>query len=150
MKKVLWRLLLITLMVMVIFNACKNEDVSNHDPVIWNLNATVDLSGTFTVIATAAVTVNASQFSAAVTTSQIAGVAEVHDFTISGTISGGKYNVVNSTFSIQSGGGIETTTITSGTNTVSNNSITGSGSVSVVPAGGGTANPGTYTLTGTY
>jgi hypothetical protein len=126
---------------------------SNNTPtptaITWNLNAQVDLGGVFTVIGTGAITINGSAFTAVITTSTIGGAAEVYNFSINGTISGSTYSVTNQTFTVGTGSPPETVTITSGTHTVNGNNLTGNGSVSVVPAGGGAAMPGTYTVTGT-
>ena len=144
---------------MVLTTACKNDDDTDDNDdnnntttpttTNWNLNASVDLGGTFPVVATGVATVNGSSLSIAITTSTIGGAAEVHNFTITGAVSGDTWTVTNSQFSINSGGGDENITITTGTHTISGSSLTGSGNVSVVPVGDTTSMPGTYTVTGT-
>ena len=136
-------------------SGCKkaeSDDDNNSTPPpsgnTWNLNATVDLGGSFVVLATAVITESGSTFSAAVTTSQIGGAAESHQFTLSGTNNSGTYTMTNCAFTINSGGGTENITITTGTHTSPGTTLSGSGSVSVLPAGSATPLPGTYTVTG--
>lgn len=133
-------------------NKKESDDDNNSTPPpsgnTWNLNVSVDLGGSFAVVATAVITESGSTFSAAVTTSQIGGTAESHQFTLNGTINSGTYTMTNCAFSINSGGGTENITITTGTHTSTGTTLSGSGSVSVLPAGSATPLPGTYTVTG--
>jgi hypothetical protein len=158
MKKSLFGMLAVFMAIAIIGGACKkdkdddNDDNNNINPPAastWNLNVLVDLSGEFTVIATAAITITGGNWSAAITTSQIGGGAEVHSFTINGTVASGTYTVSNHSFTITVGGGVETVTITSGTHTTTGNTLSGSGNVEVLPAGMTTPMAGTYTGTGT-
>lgn len=150
----------VMLAALVALASCKKDKKDSNDDnttpttptptaITWNLNAQVNLGGLFTVIATGAITINGSAFTAAITTSTIGGAAEVYNFSINGTISGSTYTVTNQTFTVGTGSPPETVTITSGTHTVNGNNLTGNGNISVVPVGGGTAIPGTYTVTGT-
>jgi hypothetical protein len=142
MKKSILSFLIIALMAMFVFTSCKKDKIDGSK---WDLNVTVNLNGTFAVIATSTFTIDGSNFSAAITTSQIGGAAEVHNFNINGTFSGDTYTVTNSTFSITVGSNTEDITITTGIHTVDGSSMSGSGSVSTLPIGA----TGTYTFTGT-
>jgi hypothetical protein len=156
MKRTLLRFFALFLALIFITGACKKKDDDSDDnntPVTtnWHLNVQVDLGGVFTVLATAAITVTAgTSFSAAITTSQIGGAAEVHNFTLTGTISSGICSLTaNQTFNITNGGYSETVTMLTGTHSATNNALTGSGTCSVLPSGAPAPVGGTYTVTGT-
>ena len=142
MKKSILSFLIIALTAMYVFTSCKKDDIDGSK---WDLNVTVNLDGTFSVVATATFTIDGNNFSAAVSTSQIGGAAEVHNFNINGTVSGDIYTVSNSTFTITVGANTENITIISGTHTVSGSDMSGSGSIT----SSSTPNSGTYTFTGT-
>jgi len=157
MKKSFLCLFAIAFAAIFIISSCKKKDNDSSDDTnnnnagsTWNLNVNVDLGGTFTVIATAVITINETNFSAAVTTSQIGGGAEVHNFTINGTVNGNEYTVTNSNFILTFDSDTENVTITSGTHTTSGSTASGSGNISVVPAGSTTPMPGTYNFTATF
>lgn len=143
MKKSFIKLMFLALLAVAVITSCKKD--KGIDGTTWNLNVSVNLDGTFTVLATATFTVDGQNFSAAIATSQIGGAAEVHNFTINGTVDGEIYTVSNSAFNITVGSTTETITITSGSFTYSDPDIAGSGTVtsSLTP------NPGTFTFTGT-
>jgi len=116
---------------------------------LWNVTVDVDLGGTFQVIATANITTTGSTFSAAITTSQIGGFAEVHNATVTGTVSGTTYTVTNAQFNITMGADTESVTINTATININGSNMTGNGTITVIPAGSSTPQNGTFTLTGT-
>lgn len=157
MRRSIISFMMIAMAAVFLMTACKKDDDDDDNTITtippgattWNLNVSVDLGGVFTVVATAAVTINSSSLSAAVSTSTIGGAPEVHNFTITGTVSGSTWTVSNSSFTIGSGSSQEDVTITSGTHTANGNSLSGSGAMTVTPVGAGPIN-GTYTVTGSY
>ncbi len=112
---------------------------------LWNLTATVDLDGVFPVIADAEIVTGSSTFTSTVTTKTISGAIEVYTIPFSGTCNNGTYTVTNQHFDAVPG---EDATLTTLTFTISGNTLTGSGNISIVIPGVGTR-PGTVQLTGT-
>jgi YVTN family beta-propeller protein len=112
---------------------------------LWNLTATVDLDGVFLVIADAEIVTGNSTFTSTVTTKTISGATEVYTIPFSGTYNNGNYTVTNQHFDAVPG---EDATLISLTFTISGNTLTGSGNISIIIPGVGTR-PGTVQLTGT-
>ena len=149
MKKTILGVFIFFFSTIFIISSCKENEDNNNNGTAWNVTAIIDLGGSFTVIATANISVGGSGFTAVISTSQIGGAAEIANFSINGSVSGNTYTVTNSTFTIPSGGGTEQITITTGTHVLNGNNISGSGSISVIPNGLTTPILGTYTFTGT-
>ncbi len=149
MKKSISFSLLALLAIFCLMSSCKKDkDDNNGDAVTWNINVDVDLGGAFAVVATAKITTTGSSFSADITTSEIGGAAEVHNFTITGNANGDVLSVTNAQFTLTMGNGTETVTINSATITINGNNMTGNGTITVIPAGSTTPQNGTFTLTG--
>jgi len=136
----------LALMMAILLTSCKKDETTSGDK--WNLNVSVDLGGTFPVIAVATINITGTSFSAAVTTSQIGGAAEVHDFTINGTANGNTLTVTNAVIVLTYPTFTETITL-NGTIVISGNTLSGNGTESVVQSINPNPEPGTFTLTGT-
>lgn len=111
----------------------------------WDLIATVDLGGVFTVIANAEIETTGSTFTATVTTETISGLIEVYSIPFSGAHNNGVYTVSNLPFDAVPG---EDLTINNLTFTIVGNNLTGSGTFTAIIPGVGSL-PGTIDLTGT-
>ena len=146
MKKALFAIPIFLLLIIFTFSSCKKKN--EIDGTNWNLTATVDLGGTFQVLATAKFGIDGSSLTAEITTTQIGGAAESHTFIVAGIISDKTLTVINDQFYIDNGGGNESVTITSGTHTIDGSNLSGSGDISVIPAGSSTPETGTYTVVG--
>lgn len=146
MKKSLAAISVFLFILIFCFSSCKKED--DLDGTTWNVTANVDLSGAFQVIATAHFGIDGSSLTAEITTTQIGGAAESHTFIIAGILSDNTLTVTNDQFFVGTGSDAESVTITNGTHTIDGSNLTGSGTISVIPAGTSTAIPGTYTVTG--
>lgn len=144
----------ITFAVVLIIVSCdKKNDADNNNnnqstTALWNLVVDVDLGSTFQVIATASITTTGSTFSAAVNTTQIAGAPEIHNATITGSVSSSTLTVTNAQFNVSMPNGTESVTINTATLTTSGNNMTGNGTITKIPAGTSTPQNGTFTLTG--
>jgi hypothetical protein len=146
MKKSLLPIAVLFLIFIISISSCKKDN--KLDDTTWNVTANVDLSGSFQVIATAKFSIDGSSLTAEITTTQIGGAAESHTFIIAGILSDNTLTVTNDQFFVDSGSDSESVTITTGTHTIDGSDLTGSGTISVIPAGMSTAIPGTYTVTG--
>ncbi len=133
----------------IAFSGCDNDEDDNvNNSEQWDLTASIDLGGEFSVVATAEIAISGSTFTATVETSQIAGQPEVHTATISGTVQNETTLVVtNQTFNITVGTDTHTVTL-NGSITVSGDSLSGSGTITENIPGVGDVN-GTFAVTGT-
>jgi len=129
-------------------NSCKKKD-DNQGGNKWQLTITVDLGGEFAVNATADITISGNSFTAAVTTTKIAGADEVHNVSLQGTVTNGNIlHVTDQHFTITMGNDQEPVTIVSATCTISGNNINGTGNMEALPAGLSSPIAGTFTLQG--
>lgn len=114
----------------------------------YNLTVNVDLGGAFDVTATARISTTGSTFTAVITTIKIGGADEAHTMTISGSVMGSTYTVVNQQFTITVGTTTETVVV-NGSFTISGNSLTGSGTMTVDQGGAVGPMNGTFSAAGT-
>lgn len=148
------KILTALLSIVLLMTACTNDNGTNGDENetssvdgLWNIVATVDLGGEFTVTATADISTDGNTFTADITTIEIAGNSEVHNVTISGAVENDDTLVIdNQTFNVIIGNDTNTVVI-SGTATISDDTISGSGTISETIPNVGTVD-GTFTLIG--
>lgn len=154
MKNPFFNIVFAALAVVITLLSCEkpadddNNNNNNNATVMWNINVNVDLGGTFPVVATANITTTGATFSAAITTCQIGGAAEVHNATIAGAANGNTLTVTNAQFNIIMGNDTESVTINTATITIDGSNMAGNGTITVIPAGSSTPQNGTFTLTG--
>lgn len=146
-KRIMNKALFLILSFVFMLSGCgKDDDNDTEQSADWNINATIYMGGEFAVVATAEITISGETFTANVTTVTIAGQAEAHNVSISGTANGNTLTISNESFSINVGGSTNTV-VMSGTVTINNDALTGNGTISENIPDVGTVD-GTFTVTG--
>lgn len=144
MKRTLFPVFVAILAAFSLCTSCTKEEITE-----WTLTCTADLGGAFQITADATITITNDTFVADITTIQIGGAAEEHQFQITGTADNDKLTVLNSEFELMMNNEIEYVTLTTGTIDLNGNQLTGTGTMTVIPAGMTTPINGIYNLTGT-
>lgn len=163
MNKIATKFMTLSLAVLTLaFVSCEKEEVNepggstgnnngggtNND--VYDLTIEVDLGGVFPVTADAVFILEATTFTATVTTKEIAGSPEEHVTEISGTRNGDQLNVQNAVFNVTPPGQNEQiVTITNADITLSGNNLDVTGTMEVDFQDGNPPLPGTFEGTGT-
>lgn len=144
MKKTFYFVIVAILAAFSLCTSCTKDEITE-----WTLTCTADLGGTFQITADATITITNTTFVADITTNQIGGVAEEHQFQITGTVDDNRLTVLNSEFELMMNNEIEYVTLTTGAIDINGAQLTGTGTMTVIPAGMTTPINGIYNLTGT-
>lgn len=144
MKKTFFLVFVAILTAFSLCTSCSKEEITE-----WNITCNADLGGDFQIIADAVITISNETFTADITTIQIGGAAEEHQFQITGTVDNDRLTVLNSEFELMMNNEIEYVTLTTGAIDLNGNQLTGTGTMTVIPAGMTTPINGIYNLTGT-
>ncbi len=144
MKKVLCQVGFMVILITVLFTGCKKTETTS-----WNITATADLGGSFDIIGTAEITIEDNLFTAQIKTTTIGGAAEVYDIEMNGTVSGSTLNVEECVFVLVTENGNETVTINTAEINKGSSTLSGDGTMTVIPAGMSTPITGTFTIVGT-
>ncbi len=144
MKKVLFQVGLIVISLTIFCTGCKKTETTS-----WDLAVEADLGGNFDIVGTANITIEGDYFVALITTATIGGAEEVYDIELTGTVDGSTLIVTEDSFVLNTTNGNEYVVINNAEINKSKTALTGSGTMTVTPAGMTTPITGTFTLTGT-
>lgn len=144
MKKVLFQVILVVILITILCTGCKKSETTS-----WDLTVEANLGGDFNIVGTAEITIEGDLFVAQITTSTIGGAEEVYNIELSGTVDGSALIVTDDSFILNTPNGNEYVTINSAEINKSKTSLSGSGTMTVTPAGMTTEITGDFTLTGT-
>ncbi len=144
MKKVLFQVILIVISVTILCTGCKKTETTS-----WDLTVAANLGGYFNIVGTADITIEGDLFVAQITTTTIGGAEEVYNIELTGTVDGSTLVVTDNSFVLNTPNGNEYVTINSAEINKTKTSLTGSGTMTVTPAGMTTEVTGDFTLTGT-
>ena len=144
MKKVLFQVILVVISITILCTGCKKTETTS-----WDLTVEANLGGDFNIVGTANITIEGDLFVAEITTTTIGGAEEVYNIELSGTVDGSTLIVTEDSFVLNTPNGNEYVTINSAEINKSKTSLSGSGTMTVTPAGMTTEITGDFTLTGT-
>lgn len=144
MKKVFNQIGFMVIVLAILITGCKKAETTS-----WNITATADLGGSFDIIGTADITIEDNLFTALITTSSIGGASEVYDIEMTGTVSGSTLTVEECEFVLNTANGNEYVTINTAEINKGSSTLSGDGTMTVIPAGMTTPITGTFTIVGT-
>lgn len=144
MKKVFNQIGFMVIVLAILITGCKKTETTS-----WNITATADLGGSFDIIGTADITIEDNLFTALITTSSIGGASEVYDIEMTGTVSGSTLSVEECEFVLNTANGNEYVTINTAEINKGSSTLSGDGTMTVIPAGMTTPITGTFTIVGT-